>query len=90
MAWRGARANGRVVIVPGACGWRTRQWTPSKEHKVDKSACAAVRGNAYDIGIVDADGRERATKAEAVAAHERCIAPRPRSFANVDRSAHRP
>jgi hypothetical protein len=51
------------------------------QYKIDKDACASMSGNANDVCIADAKGKENIAKAEAEAAYERT--PKAREAARV-------
>ena len=51
-----------------ARSWPTR--TPTSQYKTDKAACDGLSGNAKDICIEEAKGKEKVAKADADAAYE--------------------
>lgn len=51
------------------------------QYKVDKDACSSMSGNANDVCVADAKGKENIAKAEAEAAYERT--PKAREAARV-------
>lgn len=56
----------------------------SEQYKADKAACSALSGNAKDICIVEATGKEKVAKAEAAATYQNT--PKARESARVARA----
>jgi hypothetical protein len=62
-------------------GYAMAKKNADAQHKIDKDACSSLSGNAKDICVAQADGKDNIAKAEAEAAYENT--PKARETARV-------
>jgi hypothetical protein len=62
-------------------GYAMAKKNADAQHKIDKDACSSLSGNAKDIFVAQADGKDNIAKAEAEAAYENT--PKARETARV-------